>query len=46
MLHLKNRAKECILVDYYEGRVVAIHKVGKSMTKREKKWVMFSDNGP
>ena len=46
MLRLKNRAKECLLVDCYAGRVGAIHKVGKSMTKGEKKWAMFSDNGP
>ena len=46
MLHLKNRVKECLLVDCYAESVGAIHKVGKSMTKWEKKWAMFNDNGP
>ena len=42
----KNIAQECLLVDCCAGKVGVIHKVGKSMNKGEKKWVMFSDNWP
>ena len=33
MLHLKNRAKECLLVDCCAIKSWEIHKVGKFMTK-------------